>query len=447
MKKTAFFVALLLLLSVFVPITVSAMSDVASALLSAQADASNTAPVSPALAIIADDAMMAKSGLVGSSLVFSHEDFCRALNLSSLGSITVTALPDKAVGQLLLGTTAVTVGQTISRTNLDALVFSPAADVKCSTSFDFLVGDNGYSMKCSLYMLDKINTTPVIASSVGVKLEIDTYSNTAAFGRLSAYDAENDDLTFEIVSSPKNGLLIMTDASDGSYTYLPRKDFFGKDSFKYVVVDKYGNYSSSASVSVNIIASSGDIVFSDMGLNAANNAALTLAKAGIMSGVTVENSLCFDPSGTVSRSDLVVMAMKAAGISSLPDVKEAGFFDDAQISSDVLPYIAAAKQLGYVSGSENADGKLCFYPNEEITRAEAALIVDRIINGSSLLINVLEKPVFSDAQDIPVWAESSIKNLNLLGLLHDDKNSEINASDKLTRADAAIMLAAVMKLK
>ena len=138
--------------------------------------------------------------------------------------------------------------------------------------------------------------------------------------------------------------------------------------------------------------------------------------------------------------------MKAAGNSELPSTDAAGFADDSDISSDALPCVAVAKQLGYIDGTKNSDGTLSFLPNEAITRAEAALIVDRLVGGSALLQGVSVTPSFSDADDIPVWAETSVNNLSLLGMLHDS-NKEINATDKLCRADAAVILSAIMKLK
>lgn len=439
MKKTAFFIATILLLSIFVP------SLSATVLISEQSEAT-AAPLTPALSIIADDAAMAKSGLVGNKLAFSHNDFCRALNLSDVGSITITSLPDAADGKLLLGTTAVSVGQKISRANLDALVFDPASSNRCSTSFDFNIDDRGYGLTCSVYMLSSVNASPVTATAASVSLDIDTHSNTAAFGKLSAYDPENDSLTYEIVSYPKNGLLFLTDPAEGKYVYLPLYHFTGKDSFKYVVQDKYGNYSAAANVSITVNTSSISTVYADMVGNPANNAAICVTEKGLMSGVTNDTATNFNPNGSVTRCDFLVMSMKAAGISELPASDSAGFYDDNDISSEAMSYVATAKQLGYIDGTKNSDGNLCFYPNENITRAEAALIVDRIIGGSSLLQNFSLKPNFKDANEVPVWAEASVNNLSLLGMLHDS-NKEINAIDKLSRADAAIILSAIMKLK
>ena len=442
MKKLLFGL-LLMVVSLSLILSVSAEGD--SSLLAISDRASENAPLTPALNIIADDFDMAKAGLIGHSPVFSRDDFCRALNLTSVDSITLTSLPDATVGRLLLGSTAVSVGQTISGANLDALIFSPASDEKSVSAFSFTVGDRGYTMSCAVYMLDSINSSPSVSLAAGITLDVDTHSNTAAFGKLSASDPEGDVLRFTVVSYPRHGVIIMTDPANGEYVYLPENGFAGKDSFSYVVRDKYGYYSGSATVSLTVSRASTEIVYSDMVGNSANNAALTLTENGIMSGAQKGDRNYFEPSGEVSRVDFTVMLMKSAGITDLPNVK-AGFFDDSDISDSAMPYVAAAKQLGYIDGSKNDAGELCFLPDEALTRAEAALIVSRVIDSGKLLGSNAVTPSFSDAKDIPVWAETSVANLNQLGILYDD-NGRIDATGKLSRADAAVMLAAVLKLK
>ncbi|MBR2479507.1 MAG: S-layer homology domain-containing protein [Clostridia bacterium] len=442
MKKLIFGV-LLMMVSLSLVLSVSADGD--SSLLTIADGATHAAPLTPALNIIAADFDMAKAGLIGHSPVFSRDDFCRALNLTSVESITLTALPDATVGRLLLGSTAVSVGQTVSGANLDALIFSPASDEKSVSSFSFTVGDRGYALSCSVYMLDRINASPSVSQAAGITLDVDTHSNTACFGKLSASDPEGDALRFTVVSYPRHGVLMITDTAAGEYVYLPEKGFAGKDAFSYVVRDKYGNYSGSANVSLTVSRASTEIVYSDMVGSSANNAALTLAENGIMNGVQKGEQLCFEPSGEVSRVDFTVMVMKSAGITDLPDAK-AGFFDDSDISASAMPYVAAAKQLGYIDGVKNEAGELCFLPNEALTRAEAALIVSRVIDSGKLLGSNAASPSFSDAKDVPVWAETSVANLNQLGILSDD-NGRIDAAGKLSRADAAVMLAAVLKLK
>ncbi len=399
--------------------------------------------VSPALSIIAADSGMAKAGLVGRTLVFSSDDFCRALNLSRVESITVTSLPDATSGRLLLGTTLVSSGQKISSANLDLLAFSPASDEKCSAEFDFTVADLGYTLTCSVYMLDKIDKSPISAHSSDVSLKLSAYSDISAFGNLPAYDPEGSELRYEIIRYPSHGLLIMNDTSVGDYVYLPSKNYSGTDSFKYVVRDKYGNYSESSTVNINVTRLSLKYVYYDMLNHPANNSALMLAELGIMQGSNDGGKYCFSPQGNVSREEFTVMAMKAAGINDLPTVTSTDFSDDSDISAASKPYISAAKQLGYLDGLTDSSN---FYPNTPITRSEAALIVDRIVGASGIVGSFSFSPSFSDSSDIPVWAERSVESLHLLGIL-DDVGGKICASDSLTRADAAVMITSVLKLK
>ncbi len=450
MKKLFFSLILLLAVSLVIA-PVAAAETVAENATSAPIDPISapqnaaSSPLTPALNIISANFDMAKSGLTGHSPVFSRDDFCRALNLSSIESLTVLSLPEASNGRLLLGTTAVSVGQRISGANLDALVFSPASNEKTVSSFDFTVDDRGYTLTCAIYMLNKVNASPTVAHAAGITLDVDTHSNTPAFGKLSAHDPEGDALRFDIVSYPTHGVLMLTDTESGEYVYLPEGGYAGRDRFSYVARDKYGNYSASATVSLKVTRASTSIVYSDMITDPAYNAALTLTENGIMSGNQKGETWVFEPNTEVTRVDFTVMAMKAAGITDLPS-SVTGFADDADISSSALPYIAAAKQLGYIDGTKNDDGELCFMPNEKISRAEAALIVSRMIESGKLLGDNATKPTFSDSKDIPAWAEVPVANLNQLGMLTDE-DGRIDATGKLSRADAATMLAAVLKLK
>lgn len=406
----------------------------------------NTPLVSPALNIIAADFDMAKSGLVSNTLMFTHDDFCRALNLSSVSSITIRSLPASADGRLLLGNTAITEGQSISRANLDLIGFHPASDVKCSALFEFSVDGYGYPIKCFIYTHSEVNRTPEIVRATNLSDVSELHENTPLYSSLCAFDPDGDKIRFEIIKYPKNGLLILNDSEAGAYTYLPRRHFTGEDSFSYVVRDIYGNYSAAATVSLKIKRASSSVVYSDMKGNSAANAALTLAEKNIMLGKESESGWIFEPEGTLTRSEFLTMAMKAAGFSELPQDIDVKLSDADLIPRDELPYIAAAIKLGYGEGEQEPNGIINFHPTRKIKRSEAAVIVDRIINTSSLLGNKDISVSLEDFEDIPSDAQESVKNLNLLGLLRDNGGS-INPSDELTREDAALLLCAILKLK
>ena len=316
------------------------------------------AVVSYGLHVLSAKTDMAISAPIGNDVVFSADAFARALNLSKVNYVTVKSLPAVTAGELLLGSTRVAAGQTISGENLSYLVFSAADEDIVHASFTFTANGSAMPMLCNVYLLQEINYTPTVSVASGLSLNVSTYKGMAAHGRLAAHDPDGDALRFEIVSYPQNGTVSLTDAEDGTYVYMPKKDFVGTDSFTYVARDKYGNYSAAADVRLRVAVSGTSVVYADMENSRAHNAALALTEAGVMSGTQVGNQYYFDPDGGVSRVEFLVMAMHAAGITDLPDVDATVFYDDRDIPDSMRGYVAAAYEMKYISGSL-ADGKLC----------------------------------------------------------------------------------------
>jgi len=407
-------------------------------------------PVSTGLKILAADNAIAVSAVTGKEYSFAPEDFERALNLKRLDYITVTKVPDPALGTLYLGSEGVGVGKTIARENLHKLSYSEKAEGVSTNSFSFTTG-SGYEIECSIYMLAGENYCPTAGSASRLSLEVSTYRNVSVYGTLSGSDPEGDEISFEVVSYPKHGSITML--GGGEFRYTPSKNYTGNDSFKYVVSDKYGNYSASATVSLDVSRTQLSSVLSDMGGSRAHASAITMVENGIMGCADKEGKLTFSPNGSVSREDFLVMAMKAAGVNYTEGQNvngesapvNTGFADDADISASAKNYVYLAKQKGYIKGSgEGSDSS--FYPKRDITAAEAAVMIDNIIGASKLVSGTpAVQTVFADHIDIPVWAESSIRTLNYIGVMADT-NGYIYPEKALDRASCAIMLDAVMKL-
>ena len=104
-------------------------------------------------------------------------------------------------------------------------------------------------------------------------------------------------------------------------------------------------------------------------------------------------------------------------------------------------YVFAAYTMGYISGTLK-EGKLCFLPNEEINRAEAAVMICAILGEESSGVI----PTFADGAEIPVWAQEAIYTLNILGVMNAT-DGYISPASSLTREQAALVLQAVTKLK
>ncbi len=407
-----------------------------------QVDAETTA-LSPALHILAARTDMAVATLCGNEYYFSKDVFARCMNMDvgSLQYVTIRSLPDVTEGELLMGSMRVSEGQVISAANLQMLSYVPQEDHPSSASFTFCVNGTPYDVLCNVFVLQEINYSPTLSIAGEQALSVSTHRDFAGYGTLAAYDPEGDPLTFEIVKAPAHGLVIMTDAECGEYVYLPRLGYKGSDSFRYVVRDMYGNYSASAEVKVQVKEPAIAVDFVDMEGRKEYNAALTMAEAGIMQGSVLDDKTYFYPEETVSRLDFLMMAMKAIGVTSVPSVSDTGFSDDDAIPSDAKGYVAAAYSLGYIKGSDNGEGELCFLPDETITRAQAAVILRRMVDVEDAQLT----PAFADSSDIPAWAGEAISTLASMGVMIPTKGA-ISPNEVVTRGQTAMMLAALKQV-
>ena len=397
------------------------------------------APVSHGLSVLSARTNVALSAMVGNDLVFEADALAKGLNLSSVRYMTVKSTPPITDGELLLGSSKVVAGQTIPAEHFPNLVFHPATEQACRSTFTFTANGDATPMICALYFLAEQNATPTVSMASSLSLSVNTYRDVAAHGTLSAYDPDGDGMTFEIVKYPQNGSVRLTDAELGTYVYRPFGGYMGSDSFTYVARDIYGNYSTSATVSLQVAQSGTSVSYIDMEDSKACAAAITVTEKGIMSGAQIGSEYYFHPDRTVSRVEFLVMAMNAAGINEVPDCTATAFADDGDIPETMKGYVATAATLGYISGSE-IDGKLCFNPNGEITRAEAAVMLGNILDPEAARVI----PVFADHSEIPVWAADAIFSLHAIGVM-TSTDGYISPVDPLTRAEAAMLLSKVMQ--
>lgn len=389
--------------------------------------------------VLAGQTDVVVSGFVGNEVSFEAEDFERNLNLSRVDSITICSLPSETAGELLLGSSRIAVGQTLGTGELSHMVFVAAEDSVTTASFSFTANESTVPVICCIRLMTSENDTPTLAMAPELSLNVATYKGYSLYGTLAAYDPDGDAMVFEIVSYPQNGSVRMLDREAGSYVYTPQGDFAGTDRFSYVARDAWGNYSTPRTVTVQVSLAGTGVTYADMLDSEAHTAALALTEAGIMSGAQVGNQHYFYPNETVTRAQFLVMAMNAAGITDVPACSDTGFFDDADIADSMKGYVATAYSLGYISGT-NVRGEVCFLPDEAITRAQAAVMLDRILDTSRSAVS----PTFADEDAIPVWAREAVYSLHAAGILSADDGC-ILATASITREQTARILDAVMR--
>ncbi len=389
--------------------------------------------LSPALCVLAEEYGMAMAGLTGSSIGFEKDDFLRALNLSSISSITITSAPAVSEGELRLGDTVLSSGHTIPSSSIGKLSYHPSGS-STRASFRFSANDYAHDIPCELYLLDKVNHAPTLSEVSANYLNVSTHRNMTLYGTLPCYDSDGDSTAIEIVSYPRDGSLVLVDKEYGEYTYTPNAGYSGKDSFVYVARDIYGNYSACRTVSLSISKPTTSLTFKDMQNSPCYNAALYMAEAGIMSGTQVGSEFYFNPDASVSRGEFVVMVLHAIGKEDMGDNGKTVFADDAQIPEHMRGYINTAYTLGLIKGVPGENGP-CFEASRAITRSEAAVMLSNVLDLATPTV----LPVFGDSEDIPVWAAPAVYSLSHAGVFNAT-DGNVSPLDTLTRADAAVIL-------
>lgn len=385
-------------------------------------------------------AAFSKNGPAGSAITFSAEDFV-VQSGGALDSIVISTLPDQAAGILTLGGQPLNAGDVVAMNAVSGLSFQPlTASAVTSASFTFTPvfsdGTSGSPVEVGLHLLSEANSAPIAEN-----LELCTYKNVAITANFAATDPEGDLLTFQLVDKPARGAVTMPEDGSNEFVYTPYENKTGKDSFTYVAVDAVGNTSAPATVKVKIEKASTKVTYSDMDGVSAHKAAIRLAEEGIFVGECMGGEYFFNPDTPVSRSEFLTMTMKATGLDALEDVTTTGFADDATIPTWAKGYAASALKAGVVQGAADEVGRIVFNAEDTITRAEAAVLLDR-----ALQVSDVSEAMATVDELAPAWAVQSAANLESCGVLAAGSTGTLELNDQLTRADAAEMILGALEV-
>lgn len=282
--------------------------------------------------------------------------------------------------------------------------------------------------------------TGAVGAPIAQTQSFETCKNVAYMGRLTAVDPQGGSLTFQLAQKPARGSLELTDSATGEFVYTPYENKTGKDSFTFVVEDANGNVSAPAKVSVRIRKPATKVTYADMSGVASYNAAIRLAEKDILVGERIGDAYYFHPDETVSRSQFIAMAMSALEKEPLTDAMTTGFADDSSIPTWCKGYVSAALQQGAVRGYPDSDGRVVFSPENAVTRAEAAVILDRMLSVSDVAVTTF----YADTASAPAWAFQAAVNLERSGVLDTTSAGELALSQPLTRGQCAQLLAGAL---
>ena len=339
--------------------------------------------------------------------------------------ICVTDLPDPSAGTVLLGSRVVRPGDILTAEQLSMLTFSPlwtqedrSATVSYLPIFENRVAEEA-TMTIAIH--GKQDKAPIAEDSA-----METYKNLENGGKLKVSDPEGQKLTFTVTRQPKRGDLELRE--DGTFTYTPKKNKVGVDSFTYTATDPAGNVSREATVTIQIIKPTDAAMYTDTAGTDCQFTAEWLKNTGIFAGEQMGNDCCFNPDRTVTRGEFLVMTMKALGLAGDENAESTGFED--QCPGWLKPYLAAAQRSGLVRGYATETGAE-FRANDPITGAEAASMVSLALD--------LPSAVISEDRELPVWAATALATVN-------DSGIAFSNTDTVTRAQAANALYAAAQL-
>ena len=413
-----------------------AIALVGMLLLGSMAVVAQKTILSPALIAIEKQLTLKKCGIMNSKITFSTEDFDKVLCCEA-DYIVVEELPEEAMGVLCIGSLKIEDEQIVKRSDFNKIVFYPTSDMQGTAEFVFSSKNEKLTdvcVRCVMNVLDEVNLAPVLSQQ-----SISTIQDVCAVKFLDVFDPEADEMNFEVVSYPSHGTIRISDDSSGYFTYTPQKGYTGKDSFEYIATDKYGNRSRKASVKIDVAKTTGKIYFDDMQNHWAHNSAIRTANIGLMTGGYDEaGRFNFYPEKEVSRGDFLAMALISAGKEKeITFITETSFADDKDIPMNIKSYAEYAKKCGIVSGYVKEDGQTYFDCHKALTRAEAAVIVDRIL---ALPETVVDVSVFADFSSIPSWASKSVSKVQKHNIFNGTGYGEVNSESVVTRAQTAEIL-------
>ena len=180
------------------------------------------------------------------------------VNDAPTANAQITSTDEDTAAQITLTGSDVDAGDSIRYTVVDApergtltgtapnLTYTPSANVNGSDSFTFKVTDSqnvDSSLAVVTIAVSAVNDAPVVMPQT-----LNGVEDTSVSVTFAGTDAEDDSLTFAVVTPPSSGQLI---GNGNTRSYVPNANFNGRDSFTYRANDGTVN-SSPATITINV---------------------------------------------------------------------------------------------------------------------------------------------------------------------------------------------------
>ena len=296
-----------------------------------------------------------------------------------LAGVCITELPEESIGVVMLGERIIRPGDILAAEQIDSMTFVPArreADASATVGYLPVFSDRvGEPGQMTISIRGKENQAPVAEDFAA-----ETYKNLPIEGKLKVKDPEGETMTFTLVRNPKRGTVEIRE--DGSFTYTPKKNKVGIDSFVYTATDARGKVSRETTVTVTIVKPTDSAQYTDtVGLDC-RFAAEWMKNTGIFVGEKLDGNACFGPDRQVSRGEFLAMLVRTLEI---PAEEETAVVSDAP--RWLQPYLAAAIRSGLITRIPE-DGY-----DAAISCEEAAAMIQNALDLSAVEASAMEGAV------------------------------------------------------
>lgn len=340
-----------------------------------------------------------------------------------LVGICITDLPEANSGTILLGNRVLRPGDILTAGQIEEMTFHPLrteADGEAQLTY-LPIYDNRVAPCASMTISirGKEDKAPIAQD-----MALETYKNLPAEGVLKVSDPEGEVLTYTLSRPAKRGNVELRE--DGSFTYTPKKNKVGVDSFVYTAADPAGNVSREATVTIQILKPTDARQYADTVGTDCRFAAEWMRNTGLFVGESVNGENFFYPDKTVSRGEFLSMVVKTLDIPT--DEVSASLPEDTP--QWLRPYLTAAIRSGLTEGWMDSAAN-SFQADQPITGADAA----------TLLQNALDLPLSAEAvetvsklqEEAPRLADTALAVMNDHGIC-------LTADEALSRGQAAMAL-------
>ncbi len=361
----------------------------------------------------------------GEIYCFTAEDFAGD---EALTGVCITGLPDPKSGTAMLGNRVVQCGDILTAEQLTQMTFAPLnteQDMEATVTFLPIYEDRvEKSTTVTISIKGKRDEAPVAEDQF-----LETYKNLPIDGKLKVTDPEGKTVKYSLIRQPKRGTVELKE--DGSFTYTPKKNKVGVDSFVFTATDEAGNVSREATVTVRILKPTNAQQYTDTVGSSCRFTAEWMKNTGLFVGEKIGDNFCFQENKPVSRGEFVAMAVKLLNIPVQEDAQFTGYTDE--VPDWLKPYLSAALRSGMTAGLPTSETGI-FGAEEAITGGEVAVMLQNALD-LSVSTAAQEQSGKEDAH----WAAAAVTVMGENGIA-------LSLSEPMTRGEASQILYQVSQL-